>query len=64
MNTINQKNKIAMTTKMKMTTVEKIQIPLLLMLQKTMVMARLWLLDIGQVLGVDHMDMVDGVLMD
>jgi len=56
--------KNAMTTKTKMATVEKIQIPLLLMLQKTMVMARLWLLDIGQVLGVDHMDMVDGVLMD
>jgi len=43
---------------------EKIQIPILLMLQKTMVMARLWLLDVGQVHGKDHIDMVDGILMD
>jgi len=64
MNTIDQRKEKNNNNKNENGNSRKIQIPLLLMLQKTMVMARLWLLDIGQVYGKDHIKMVDGVLMD
>jgi len=50
--------------KMKPEWLDKTQIPLVLILQQKTITARLWLLDVGQVHGVDPIDMADGVQKD